>query len=383
MTLNVTTGAGDLGDNRVIVLWADPDARNLGLQALAVGTGRCAAAAWNPAEVVHHAHDTPGTPLTKAMVLRDVGRKNGPITSMFRMSRVIVDTGGGDSFTDIYGMRRLLLMAYMHRAAHKAGTPIVLGPQTVGPFRSKPARRIARWVLQTASFVAARDSVSVDAAIELGGRIDIRATDLVFLLDRPDRTPTTKTALVNVSGLLWNTNPHVDHDAYRTQLRVLVRGLLDRGWQVGILAHVLDAPLADNDVPAVRQVCEEFPEVVAHIPESLDEVRSAMARVDLVVGSRMHACLNALSVGTPAVAWAYSRKFAPLLQDLSWSHVIDLRDASNAAAETLNLVDSRLGEMSESAGQVSEKGARIASGLVERLRRGVAVSPNRTYEVAT
>ena len=50
-----------------------------------------------------------------------------------------------------------------------------------------------------------------------------------------------------------------------------------------------------------------------------------LAGASLVVGSRMHACLNALSVGTPAVPLAYSRKFAPLMADLGWEHVIDLR----------------------------------------------------------
>jgi len=39
----------------------------------------------------------------------------------------------------------------------------------------------------------------------------------------------------------------------------------------------------------------------------------------------MHACLNALSVGTPAVPLAYSRKFEPLLAGLGWNHTVDLR----------------------------------------------------------
>ena len=50
-----------------------------------------------------------------------------------------------------------------------------------------------------------------------------------------------------------------------------------------------------------------------------------------MIGSRMHACLNALSVGTPAIPLAYSRKFAPLLGDLGWAHVVDLRTQASDA----------------------------------------------------
>jgi hypothetical protein len=53
----------------------------------------------------------------------------------------------------------------------------------------------------------------------------------------------------------------------------------------------------------------------------------------------MHAWLNAISVGTPAGFWAYSRKFAPLLADGGWHHGFDLRSDSDVANRTLALLD--------------------------------------------
>jgi polysaccharide pyruvyl transferase WcaK-like protein len=44
----------------------------------------------------------------------------------------------------------------------------------------------------------------------------------------------------------------------------------------------------------------------------------------------MHACLNSLSVGTPAIPLAYSRKFAPLLADVGWEYVVSLAEADPA-----------------------------------------------------
>jgi polysaccharide pyruvyl transferase WcaK-like protein len=75
------------------------------------------------------------------------------------------------------------------------------------------------------------------------------------------------------------------------------------------------------------------------MPGSLEEARQELGSARLVIGSRMHACLNALSSGTPAIAWAYSRKFAPLLADLGWHAAVDLRTPDDPVAPTLALVD--------------------------------------------
>jgi polysaccharide pyruvyl transferase WcaK-like protein len=88
------------------------------------------------------------------------------------------------------------------------------------------------------------------------------------------------------------------------------------------------------------------------IPKTLAEVRSVVAGANLVIGARMHACLNALSCGTPAIAWAYSRKFTPLMSDLGWDFVIELGDPTrNPAAETMRFIDAV--SQSEFEGKVS------------------------------
>ena len=70
---------------------------------------------------------------------------------------------------------------------------------------------------------------------------------------------------------------------------------------------------------------------------ALTDVREVLAGARLVIGSRMHACLNSLSVGVPAIPLAYSQKFAPLLMDVGWRHSIRLGEAADPAAEVLRL----------------------------------------------
>jgi polysaccharide pyruvyl transferase WcaK-like protein len=116
--------------------------------------------------------------------------------------------------------------------------------------------------------------------------------------------------------------------------------LVAQGREVTLLAHVLDSASSDNDVRALTEfaAAHEGPVDVV-VPESLAEVRETVAGASVVLGSRMHACLNALSVGTPAVPLAYSRKFEPLLHDVGWRYGIDLRTEADAVEAVLRILE--------------------------------------------
>jgi polysaccharide pyruvyl transferase WcaK-like protein len=252
---------------------------------------------------------------------------------------LVFDTRAGDSFADIYGLRRLASMSAVAEFARRSGVPVVMGPQTIGPFESRRGSLIARHDLRQATQVMSRDSQSAAYAARLGRTPDRRTTDVVFAIDQPEPGP-MRDAVLNISGLLWSPGRHVDSRAYRATVHSLYSGLVKRGRSVSLLAHVLDSPLPDNDVPAVREFAAEFaPGAEVIVPTSLEEARSVLAGAAVVFGSRMHACLNAMSVGTPAIPLAYSRKFAPLLGDLGWTHSVDLRTEEAPAETALAMLD--------------------------------------------
>jgi polysaccharide pyruvyl transferase WcaK-like protein len=156
----------------------------------------------------------------------------------------------------------------------------------------------------------------------------ILSTDVAFALGRQS-CRRERDVLVNVSGLLWRPNPHVDYQQYRRVVVEFSRMHLSAGRAVGLLAHVLDSSWADNDVPAVHAAAVEIGgNVEVIIPTDLDDARRTIAGSGLLHGARMHACINALTVGIPCVPWAYSRKFEPLFSSLGWSYGIDLRRSS-------------------------------------------------------
>ena len=56
----------------------------------------------------------------------------------------IIDLTYGDSFSDIYGMKNFVLYSVPKLVTEKLHIPLILGPQTYGPFKSKMARKFGK-----------------------------------------------------------------------------------------------------------------------------------------------------------------------------------------------------------------------------------------------
>lgn len=318
---------------KVLILWADHSSANLGVRVLAEGTRMLIEAALPSKELSFTFHDfrgrESGVRLTPAELARYVVAGRGAFASLVREHDLVVDTGAGDSFTDIYGMKRFAALAGVQSASLRLGKPYIFSPQTIGPFHRKLTRRIAARNLSRAHAVISRDGQSTATAASMIGRPVGEGTDVVFALPQPTAPDARFDVLLNVSGLLWRENNHLDANTYRAGTILLARKLMRAGREVTLFAHVLDSADADNDVPAVMEAADELEGLAGtYVPSGLNDVREAIASSNLVVGARMHATLNALSLGVPAIPWAYSRKFAPLLTDLGWDHVVDARRTS-------------------------------------------------------
>jgi colanic acid/amylovoran biosynthesis protein len=326
---------------RVLVLWADDRSTNLGVQALATGAGELVRSVWPEACVEFQSYG-PGvapSPPRASKLLAALAGADRSYARWLRGYDLVVDTGAGDSFADIYGPRRLLEMSALRRLAVRAGAAVILAPQTIGPFEARWSRVLARRSLKGVQRVYARDEISHDFTLRQLGIDAPVMTDVVFAIPRPEAT-VSRDVVFNVSGLLWQPNPHVDHERYRAEATAYCARALEQGYRVSLLAHVLDSDHADNDRPAVDALARRLATPVETlIPESLQDVRAMIGTARLVVGARMHACLNALSMGVPALPWAYSRKFAPLLDGLGWSLSLDLRSEADVAERSMEVTE--------------------------------------------
>lgn len=267
------------------------------------------------------------------------------VWGVFREADMVVDIGGGDSFSDIYGgkrLSRLLLLKYMALFARR---PLVLGPQTMGPFAKSIWARLALPAIKRASIIATRDTLSTQYLRDQGLKEDIlEASDVALKLpyDEPQERGAGPVKVgINVSGLLMNggytgANQFGLSMDYPSLLRDLIRGFQshDDGCEVHLVPHVLSFQrgAVEDDYQASVDLAAEF-EGVTVAPEfaSPSEAKTYIAGMDFFMGARMHACIAAFSSGVPVVPMAYSRKFAGLFGSLGYDRTVDCTSESKDA----------------------------------------------------
>ncbi len=254
-----------------------------------------------------------------------------------RSCDLVLDIGEGDSFADIYGLKRFLFYWRSKSKVVGLGRPLVLSPQTLGPFDGSIARLLARRVMKRCRRVFSRDQLSTQYLHQLGLRGNVSETiDVAFRLPyqaQPPRTGGKVKFGINVSGLLWNggytgNNQFGLRIDYAATMRALMKILAQRPEvEVHLISHVIEPHIpVEDDVLAAHKLAAEFPDaVVAPAFTRPSEVKTYIAGMDFVTGARMHACIAALSAGVAVVPLAYSRKFNGLLQTVGYDWLADGR----------------------------------------------------------
>jgi len=278
----------------------------------------------------------------------------------------ILDISGGDSFTDLYGPCRLKSVAWPKLLALRLRKPLILLPQTYGPFSSPEALGLARRIVRGATMAWARDERSFAVLRELLGDAFEPSrhrcgVDVAFLLPvrEPQRTqlpdrlqqwlvapdPASPLAGVNISGLIYNSPERARSQYgfvadYGALTRGLVLGLIERGARVVLVPHVV-TPLGhyESDVEASEALVGTLPdaasESVAIGPAYADprDVKWLIGRCDWFCGTRMHATIAGLSQGVPTAAIAYSIKTQGVFETCGQgAHVADPRQCGTDEA---------------------------------------------------
>lgn len=252
-------------------------------------------------------------------------------------STAIWDVSGGDSFADLYGERRFVTVTLPKELALARRRPLVLLPQTYGPFRDRRLRERARRALAGATAAWARDVDSFESLRELlgddfdGARHHL-GVDLAFGLPAVAPPGAARTALeeviaeadgsplvgLNVSGLLLNDPVAAERYGLRVDYRRvterLARTLLDRGAVLVLVPHVLGRGETDSDEEVSAHLAADLKRtwgrrvVVAPSELGAGERKWLVSRLDWFAGARMHATIAGLSSGVPTAALAYSGK---------------------------------------------------------------------------
>lgn len=275
---------------------------------------------------------------------------SSPALNAMYAADAVVDVSGGDSFTDLYGSARFDQVILPKLMALDARVPLILLPQTYGPFRSARSRRIAKHILRNCTLAFARDVNSLNQLKTLlGVNFDEHrhrlGVDLAFGLpmSRQPGDIRTEIAGINVSGLLWN-HPDEARDRfdlkadYKASLIRLCRYILNTSdLDILLVPHVTPSDEGESDLVASRALKEMLPdnlqarikiEEVAQTPAAL---KGVIANTSWFAGARMHATIAALSSSVPVANMAYSQKALGVFDCCGAApHVYDMREQSTA-----------------------------------------------------
>ncbi len=327
--------------------WHSTAAGNLGVGALTVGNIALARRAADrlgltPRFTIFgpHAAGTPyvtGPDITHRTITGRYMASPGGYLADVRAQHILLDIGAGDSFADIYPDKRFAYIVGTKLVPLMAGVPLVLSPQTIGPFSRQPHTRIAGWICNRAAHVFARDPISLALTRRIAPRARAsQVIDVAFALPftrQPRATDGTVRIGFSVSGLLLSggygggNEYGLGFDFAALTRRLIESFLAMPGVEVHLIAHVYAPEMPrDDDAHAIDTLHAEYPRTV-RAPDfaSPSDAKSYISGLDFLTGGRMHATIAAFSSGVPLVPISYSNKFEGLYAGLEYPHLVNAK----------------------------------------------------------
>lgn len=320
-----------------------------------------------------------------------------PLLNEMMNADVIADIQGGDSFSDIYGIGRFFDNVSLPIIAILLQRRFVLLPQTYGPYKRRISQVFARWIIRNADMVFSRDnqgSVVIKKIVNNSNKITVKfSPDVAFMLDPlivekpvivPELIKNDELLVgININGLMYNGgytkgNMFGLKIDYKALVKDIIELMLRRNARVLLIPHTFGGPGNVNSDPyASKTVIEQFPREKIHLLDAeynQSELKGIISRCDFFIGSRMHACIGALSQGIPTLGIAYSGKFIGVFESIGVGDlVIDCRklDADSIKSYVLLQFDNRIvysERIKSKANEAKEKIIAAFSDLIQNNR---------------
>lgn len=236
----------------------------------------------------------------------------------------LVLDASGFAYGDQWGGRAVRVLAAEIRrlAAHQKG--YVLLPQALGPFGKAADRQALARGLPDVLLVCPRDPVSLRHIAEVyqGAQVQ-QFTDFTNLL--PPAMPSTEelpvlpyALVIPNSAMLSGRNKNT---LWQPHYLVFLQKALDACRQHGLIPVLLNHE-GKLDMTICLQLQQRNPDVMLISPEHPQLVKGWIAAAALVISSRFHGCVSALSCGVPCIATSWSHKYEMLFAEYQQSAAV-------------------------------------------------------------
>jgi len=280
----------------------------------------------------------------------------------------------GDGLSGDYGIISALISFSRIMTCVLLEKPVVIYAQSIGPYNlkwpvlnreskilSEICRFFARYVLNRASLITVREEITLDILKKLGiDKPPIYLTaDSAFLLApasdeimqklllkydiNPDEKIVGLSVSRNINMLQYDSKSKKSYIYYKEVLIQIIDYIRDKfGAKIILIPHATGPGDTADDRITVREILLDIKDKngVIGVTEDLtpEELKGIIGRCELLVGSRMHANIAALSMAIPTIAVGYSHKTKGIMkmmgqeefncdfQELNISSIIDKLD---------------------------------------------------------
>jgi colanic acid/amylovoran biosynthesis protein len=280
---------------------------------------------------------------------------------------VLLDAAGF-AFGDHSPPERTIQFAEQVEAAKRAGKKVILLPQALGPFTNSKIRDAFARIVNAADLVFARDDCSLEHAQNATRNPDhIRQAPDFTNLIKPDLTVDGNTSdratIVPNQRMIEKAETEEDAAAYVPFVARCIGAVEEAGLDPVLLLH------GRNDRELARAIPEEVGhEVPLHEESNPVSLKRFLGESHLVVGSRFHSLVGALSQGVPAIGTSWSHKYEMLFEEYGCS---DMLLSVRADEEQVRAcVRAATGERRvELAGRIKEAGAQFETETTDMWRQ--------------
>ncbi|MBD3275396.1 MAG: hypothetical protein GF372_08810 [Candidatus Marinimicrobia bacterium] len=256
--------------------------------------------------------------------------KNGEID-------VILDASGF-AFGDQHPVNRIANFASSLEQSKKMGKAIILLPQALGPFERPEIRHAFTRLHTAADLIFSRDPVSTEYAVKAAGTNDKIyqypdfTTQLKPVLEIDSDNSKTACVVPN-QRMIEKAGNDTEAKLYIQFLKKIIRDLKKSELEPVLLLH------GDDDTIIAQKLQNEFEGIRCHKEDDPVKLKKFIGESHILIGSRFHALVSALSQSVPAIGTSWSHKYEMLFEDYNCDELLlQVAASDEVIADTLDFV---------------------------------------------
>lgn len=235
----------------------------------------------------------------------------------------------GFAYTDQWGAKPIADFSRLASYYSQREKPVILLPQALGPFEDPATQSAFSRIAASADLIYARDNISLRyATVAASAKANIRlCPDMTLPVGVKFGKPTIEKPIIIVPNMRVVDRGGAAPDAYLNILHRTIMAVGELG-AVKILIH----DLGGDDEKLARRLQRRLGKPVEII--TVDDpwaLKGEIAQASLLVGSRYHALVAALSCGVPTLAVGWSHKYSELMDEFECGDCLFAADSDGLA----------------------------------------------------